>query len=308
MQTATIRQKKSGKPGVWGRMKRDWLFYVSISPYFLLFLIFSAFPIVTSFFIGFTQWNAIGKPKFIGLENYIHIFHDPTFLKSIFNTLYIWFFSTLFTLSLAFILAFLVNHYVVRGKGFYRVIYLIPLLVAPALTSIIISILFSTNSGIINAFISLFIEGKYSFDWLGSPFWIKPLIVLLIMWRWTGWHFIIQLAGLQTISNDYYDAAKIDGAGDRQILLHITLPLMLPIILFSVVSATVGGIQLFDEPFVLTNGTGGTLQSATTMGMYLYQTAFQDFKFGLASSMAYVIFFIILVVTLINASILRQRR
>lgn len=295
------------KGQVFRRIKQNYIFYICVLPFFFVFLLFSAFPIVASFFLGFTRWRGYGTPEFVGLRNYIRLFNDPTFIKSLTNTLYMWFFSTLFTLALAMILAFLVNHYIVRGRSFFRVVFLFPLLVAPALTSIIISVLFSANAGLVNAVISLFVEGTFTFHWLGSAFWTKPLIILIIVWRWTGWHFIVMLAGLQTIPSDLYDAAKIDGANGRQIFQRITLPLMAPIILVSAIIATVGSIQLFDEPYVLTQGSGGVLNSGLSMGMYLYQTAFENFQFGLAAAQSYILFAIIVLVSLANAWIMRSR-
>ncbi len=283
------------------------MFYICILPFFTIFILFSAFPIVASFFLGFTRWKGYGMPEFVGLRNYSRLFNDPAFIKSLTNTLYMWFFSTLITLGLALILAFLVNHYIERGKSFFRIVFLFPLLVAPALTSIIISVLFSANAGLVNAIISLFVEGNFTYNWLGSAFWTKPLIVLIIVWRWTGWHFIVMLAGLQTIPTDLYEAAKIDGANGSQIFRHITLPLMAPIVLVSAVIATVGGIQLFDEPYVLTQGTGGVLNSGLSMGMYLYKTAFENFQFGLAAAQSFILFVIILFVSLLNSWILRRR-
>ncbi|MGP4039056.1 carbohydrate ABC transporter permease [Gracilibacillus sp. D59] len=289
------------------RMKQNKMFYISVSPFLILFCMFSLFPIVASFFLGFTEWNGVGIPKFVGIDNYKQLFNDPVFIKSIYNTVYIWFFSTILTLSLAFILAYLVNHYIHKAKGFFRVVFLFPLLVAPALTAIMISVIFSTNAGIVNSFISLFTDGVFSYEWLRSQFWIKPLIVLIIIWRWTGYHFILYIAGLQTIPNELYDAAKIDGANVIQTIKNITLPLMAPILLVSVITATVGGIQVFDEPYVLTQGTGGVNNSGISMGMYLYQTGFEYFNFGLAAAQSYVLFMLILLVTLVNARFLRNR-
>lgn len=289
------------------KIRKNWLFYASILPFFVVFLMFVAHPIIASFFLGFTKWDGVSSPKFVGLDNYTNIFNDSVFIKSIYNTVYIWFFQTFITLTFAFILAFLVNHYITKAKNFYRTVFLFPMLIAPALTSIIISVLFSSNSGVINAILSFFTGERVVFGWLDSEFWIKPIIILLIVWRWTGYHFIIFLAGMQTIPNSLYDAAKIDGANGFQIVRHITVPLMVPIILFSFVIATNGGIQLFDEPYVLTNGSGGTLQSGMTMGMYLYSTAFNQFQFGKAAAVSYVIFAIILVLTLVTSKFIRNK-
>lgn len=289
------------------RLKENRMFYFFIGPFFLLFIAFSAFPILASFFLGFTSWRGLGQPEFNGLTNYVQLLTDSVFLKSIYNTLHIWLFSTLFTMSLAFFLAYLVNHFIWRAKGFYRVVFLFPLLVAPALTAIMISVIFSTNSGIVNSVISLFVEGTFRYEWLRSEFWVKPLIVLIIVWRWTGYHFILFMAGLQTIPNELYEAAKIDGAKQGQMIRHITMPLMYPFVLVSVITATVGGIQLFDEAFVLTQGNGGINNAGLSMGMYLYQTAFQYFDFGLAAAQSTLMFLIILAITLINALFLKKR-
>ncbi|MBS4197747.1 carbohydrate ABC transporter permease [Lederbergia citri] len=289
------------------KVKQNKMFYVFVAPFFILFIIFNAFPIIASFFLGFTSWNGVGIPEFVGIRNYSRLFNDPVFIKSIYNTIFMWFFSTVLTLGLAFILAFMVNHYITKARGFYRVVFLFPLLVAPALTAIMISVLFSTNSGIINVVISLFTGGTFTHEWLRSTFWVKPLVVLIIIWRWTGYHFILHIAGLQTIPNDLYDAAKIDGANGKQIVWYITLPLMIPILFVSLITATVGGIQLFDEPFVLTQGSGGVNNAGLSMGMYLYKTAFEYFEFGLASAQSYVLFGMIMIVTLINARLLRKR-
>lgn len=289
------------------RVRADWMFYVSVSPFLVLFAVFGAFPILFALYLGFTRWDGLTDPVFVGFENYARLARDPVFRTAIVNTLFVWLGSTFLTVGLAFLLAHLVNEYVFVARSFFRVVFLFPLLVAPAVTAIIVGVLFSTNAGLVNAVWSFLVGRKVAYDWVESTRWIKPLIVLMIAWRWTGWHFIIFLAGLQTIPRDLYDAARLDGASGVQMFRSVTLPLMIPVLLFSVVSATVGGIQLFDEPYVLTHGTGGTLHSGTTVGTYLYQTAFTEFNFGLASAMSYVIFAMIAVVSLINARLLRSR-
>jgi ABC-type sugar transport system permease subunit len=289
------------------RIRTHWMFYLSVSPFFVLFAIFGAIPIGYAFYAGFTRWDGLTDPQWIGLSNYTRLLDDPVFRTALVNTLYIWIGSTVLTVGLAFGLAYLINEYVFVGRSFFRVVFLFPLLVAPAVTAIIVGVLFSPTSGIVNAVWGLFAGHKVSFDWLDSTRWIKPIIILMIAWRWTGWHFIIFLSGLQTIPRDLYDAARIDGANGFQVFRTITFPLMIPVLLFSVVSATVGGLQVFDEPYVLTNGSGGTLNSGNTLGMYVYQTAFQEFHFGRASAMSYVVFALIAIFSLVNVRLLRAR-
>jgi cellobiose transport system permease protein len=137
------------------------------------------------------------------------------------------------------------------------------------------------------------------FDWLNDTGWIKPLVVVLIIWRWTGWHMIIFLAGLQAIPRDIYEAARMEGVGRLAIFTRITLPLLIPAVSFSLMTATLGGLQIFDEPYVLTLGTGGTDNSTTTIAMYLYATAFTQLNFGLASAVSWYLFAAILGMTLL---------
>ncbi len=288
-------------------MRRDAAFYACVAPFFVLFAAFGAFPIIAALGISFVDWDGLSDPTFVGLHNYAVLFGDPVFRKAISNTIYVWIGSTVVTMALAFFLAYLINEYVLVGKGFFRVVFLFPLLVAPAVTGIIASVMFSSHAGIVNAALTWLTGDRVTLEWLQSTVWIKPLIILLIAWRWTGWHLIIFLAGLQAIPRELYSAARVDGANERQLFLRITVPLMVPFILYSGISSTVGAFQLFDEPYVLTGGTFGTSNSAQVMGTYLYQAAFEEFEFGLASATSYVIFALILVFSVLNIRLLRRQ-
>jgi ABC-type sugar transport system permease subunit len=303
-----VRRAKAAPPRntLLRRMADNWMFYLCIAPFFLLFAIFGAYPILASLYYSFTRWDGLSDPVFVGFANYQNLFRDPTFLKVLLNTIYIWLGSTVITLALAFVLAFLVNHYILRFNMLFRVVFLFPMLVAPALTAIVVSALFSTNAGLVNTVLGLFAGHKVVYDWFASGEWLKPLIIFMIAWRWTGWHFILFLAGLQSIPTEVYEAARVDGASGPRIFRLITVPLMLPVILVSVVTATIGGLQVFDEPYVLTKGTGGTLQLGATLGLYQYQTAFQEFNFGLASAVSYVIFILVLIFSILNFRLIRR--
>lgn len=298
--------------GLLGRIRENGAFYVCILPFYLLFLIFGAYPLLSSLYYSFTRWDGLSVPIFVGMANYVNLFRDPTFVRVITNTLIIWLGSTVITLLVAFVLAFLVNYYVIaRFSTIFRVVFLFPLLIAPALTAIVVHVLFSTNAGLVNTVLSLIVGHRVAYDWLATGFWLKPLIILMIVWRWTGWHFTLFLAGLQSIPSEIYEAARVDGAKGQHILRSITFPLMLPVILVSSVTATIGGLQIFDEPYVLTSGSsgglGGTLQQGSTLGLYQYQTAFQDFNFGLASSVAWVIFALVVIFAIVNFRLLRSK-
>lgn len=281
-------------------------FYLTVAPFFAIFTLFSIFPVAFSFYLGFNQWDGFSAPAFVGLENYMRALSDPVFQKAIWNTLFLWFWSTLLTVGLALVLAVLINEYVVFGKTYFRMVFLMPLLVAPAVAAIILRIFFTSNGGLVNLFTGALTGTPSYFDWLGSEFWIKPLVVLLVVWRWTGWHMIIFLAGLQSIPRDIYEAARIDGVGRWAIFSRITVPLLLPALAFSIITATLGGLQMFDEPYVLTQGLGGTDNSSTTIGMYLYATAFTQFNFGLGAAVSWYIFAAVVVLTVLYQAVTRR--
>nr|WP_255714119.1 sugar ABC transporter permease [Pelagibacterium xiamenense] len=259
-----------------------------------------------SAYLGFNQWDGFGDLRFVGLENYIRALNDPIFRKALSNTIFLWFWSTALTVGLALALAVIVDSYVVFGRNYFRMVFLLPLLVAPSIAAIILRMFFTSNGGLVNMLTGAVTGTPTYFDWLGSEFWIKPLVVLLVIWRWTGWHMIIFLAGLQSIPRDLYEAARMDGVGRWAIFSRITVPLLLPALAFSIITATLGGVQMFDEPYVLTQGTGGTNNSATTLGMYLYATAFSQFNFGLGAAVSWYIFAGVVTLTLIYRAILNR--
>src|SRR5690606_12101902 len=253
------------------RMREHKTFYVMVSPFFVLFLVFGLFPILAAAWLGFTDWDGLNRARWVGLDNYVRLLTDPVLAKTLVNTVYIWIGSTVLTVAAAFVLAYLINEYVIVGRNLVRMIFLLPLLAAPAVVAIVMSVLFSTNAGLMNAFLSWVTGDRVVFDWLASTGWIKPIIILMIAWRFLGFHMLLFIAGLQTIPRELYDAAKVDGAGGVQVFLRVTFPMMLPILFFSATSSTVGAFQLFDEPYVLTNGTGGTDRSAEVLGTLLYR-------------------------------------
>lgn len=302
--TTTARRERAATPS---RFRQHRNFYLMVSPFFVLFGIFGLLPIVAAVWIGLTDWDGLNPAKFVGLANYATILTDPLFAKAVTNTVFIWVGSTILTCGLAFVLAYLINEYVLVGGGTLRMVFLLPMLAAPAVIAIIMSVLFSTNAGLMNAALSVLTGDRVTFDWLASTGWIKPIVIVMITWRFLGFHLLLFVAGLQSVPRELYDAARVDGANGRQVFWRVTVPLMLPIIFFSATSSTVGAFQLFDEPFVLTNGSGGTDQAAEVMGTMLYRTAFTEFEFGTASALSWIMFALIAVFTIVNSRLLRVR-
>jgi len=286
--------------------RRDRAFYLVVAPFLLIFLVFSVFPVLFSFYLGFNQWDGFSDPKWVGFENYFRAIRDPVFQKAVGNTVYLWFWSSVVTITLALGLAVLINEHVAFGKSYFRMVFLLPLLVAPAIAAIVLRLFFSANGGLVNLLVGAASGTPSYFDWLGSEFWIKPLVALLVVWRWTGWYIIIFMAALQSIPRDIYEAARMDGVSRWGIFSRITVPLLLPAIAFAAITATLGGLQMFDEPYVLTQGLGGTNNAATTLGMYLFATAFTQLNFGVGSAVSWYIFAAVVIMTLLYRS--GQRR
>ncbi|MFD1253257.1 MULTISPECIES: sugar ABC transporter permease [Devosia] len=290
------------------RMRRDTAFYWSVAPFLLIFLVFSVFPVLFSLYLGFNRWDGFTDPQWVGLENYGRALRDPVFQKAIGNTIYLWFWSSVVTIGLALGISVLINDYVAFGKSYFRMVFLLPLLVAPAIAAIVLRVFFSANGGIVNLLSGAMTGTPSYFDWLGSEAFIKPLVVLLVVWRWTGWYIIIFMAALQSIPRDIYEAARMDGVGRWAIFSRITLPLLLPSVAFAAITATLGGLQMFDEPYVLTQGLGGTNNSATTLGMYLFATAFTRLNFGVGSAVSWYIFAAVVILTLLYQAGLKRLR
>lgn len=290
------------------RIRENRSFYLMVSPFFVLFAVFGLFPMLAALYLGFTHWDGLRAPRFVGLQNYVNIVGSPAFGQTVFNTVYVWLGSTVLTVGIAFVLAYLINEYVLLGRSLLRMVFLLPLLVAPAVVAIITGVLFSTNAGLLTAFMRLLTgDETWTYEWLASAGWLKPIIIFMIVWRFLGFHLVLFVAGLQTVPRELYEAARVDGASGVSVFRNVTVPLMLPVVFFSATSSTVGAFQLFDEPWVLTGGTPGPEGSAEVLGTLLYRTGFVEFRLGTASALSWIIFALIAVFTVVNSRLLRSR-
>ncbi|MBM7579651.1 carbohydrate ABC transporter permease [Jeotgalibacillus terrae] len=292
-----VKQEKRNKVKVYNQKKTDrntgWLF---ISPFFILFGIFGVFPLIFTAFLSLHRWDILGTREFIGFENYINLFvNDPLFWKTLGNTISIWLMSTIPQLIIALMIAFFLNQAFLKGKTLFRLGIFVPNVTSVVAVGIVFSAMFGTQFGVINYVINL--VGLDSINWKGSYLGTHVAIAAMVLWRWVGYNTIIYLAGLQSISKDIYEASTIDGANKFQQLIYITIPMLRPIIIFTVIQSTIGGLQLFAEPLIF--GEGGNYQGLT-MTLYLYQEAFTRFSFGYAAAIAWMIFFIIIIISLVN--------
>jgi multiple sugar transport system permease protein len=266
------------------------------SPWLLGLLIFWIYPTLASAYYSFTKFNAVQSPTWIGLANYIDLFtNDQDFWKAVYNTLYFAVVSIPLAIICSFGLAMMLNAKI-RFQTVYRTIYFLPTLVPEVALALVWVYLFTPGTGLVNI----------PFDWLGvrGPCWLtceawaRPTLVLLALWI-IGQQVILYLAGLQDVPQDLYDAADVDGANFWHKFRHVTVPIMTPVVFFHLVTSVIGALQFFTIPFIMTGGTCFPGGSTLFYSIYLYKTAFQYFTMGYASAMAWLLFMVTLVITLI---------
>lgn len=286
-----------------GNRTRAWLVPLTfLAPVIVLFLAFKAYPVLYALYLSFTT-NQGGVPTFVGGANYARLLTDPLFLVALGNTVQILVVQVPIMLVLAILLAVAFNSRLLKARAFFRVSYFIPIVMGLVAYGILFSALLNFDNGFINYVLTS--VGLPRIPWLADPFWAKMAIVLALTWHYIGNNAVIYLAQLQSIPTELYEAASVDGASRRQKFWYITVPGLRPAIVLTVVLSTIGTLQLFDEPYVLTNG--GPSNATLTIGMYLYQNAFQYFDFGYASAIGYALTLIVAVVAVIQLLILRRR-
>ena len=272
--------------------------YVFTAPFFILFITFFLIPSLTAIFISFFKWNGIGTPDWIAVRNFQRIFTDLDFWQAAGNTVIYMFASLFLCVPLALVVASILNSRDLGLRSLWRGAFFSPIVTSSVAIALVFKLLYSTDYGLINGFFSNFGFGKI--NWLGDPTWAKVSIIILIMWRWTGYTSIYFLAGMQTISLELYEAAEIDGANSVQKFLRITLPLLRPIILYVSILVTTGSLQIFEEPYILTSG--GPANATMSVAQYLYNQGIAQLKFGYGSAVGLILF-----VTIFSLSALQLR-
>ncbi|MFF1645735.1 carbohydrate ABC transporter permease [Streptomyces sp. NPDC058240] len=277
--------------------------YLLIMPAVLGFAIFKAYPIVASLWISLTTGNGAGR-HFTGLDNYQRLLNDPLFWTALKNTALILVVQVPLMLGLALLVALGLNSTKVWLRPLWRLGVFVPSLTGLVAAGVMFSVILNRDAGLLNWVLSLF--GIDRVNWLGSPFWARVGVVLVITWHYTGYNAVIYLAGLQGIPQELYEAAKVDGAGPIRRFVSITLPQLRPILLLTVVLSTIGTLQLFDEPYVLTGG--GPDNATLTVTMYLYNNGFKYFDFGYASALAYALALIVAVLGFLQVRLMGERK
>ncbi|WP_041824369.1 carbohydrate ABC transporter permease [Shouchella clausii] len=292
------------KPSLWAEIWKKRILYLFISPFFLLFAVFGIFPIFYSLYLSFHSWSGLGEKTFVGLSQFQYLLGDAEFWQAVGNTFAIWFLSSIPMLFFALVIAFLLNLPSLKGRSTYQTMFFITNVTSIVAVAIIFETIFSNQYGLMNYLLSLI--GIAPLEWLNSGFLVKVVIASMVVWRFVGYNAIIYLAGLQNIPKTLYEAAIIDGANKTQIFFRITIPLLRPIILFTVIMTTIGSMQIFTEPQILLGNSGGVGGAGMTMTLYMYNEGFLNNQFGYASAVSWAMFIIIALFSLINWKLVQK--
>lgn len=284
--------------------------YLFIAPALVLFVIFIFIPIFASLYLSFTEYNVIHAPRWVGLENFRQLlFEDPRLWKAFTNTVLYVIGVVPTGITIALLLAALLEE-LLRGKQIFKVLYFIPTVTSVVAIAAVWKWLFAGEKfGLINY--ALIRMGMEPVDWLLSPRWVLVAIMIMSIWAGLGYNLVFFSAGISTIPQTLYEAAKVDGANWWQRFWHVTVPMLRPTLVFVVVMAIISSFQVFDQVYIMTGGTGegigGVLDSGLTLVSYLYDQGFVKFRMGYASAVAYLIFGCMFGLALINIRMLRSR-
>lgn len=282
--------------------------YIFVAPFVIVFAIFSIYPVVRTLYLSFTDLKVMGAANWVGFDNYVRVFTDKFFWKALLNTVRIWVVNIILQLGLAFLLVIVFSNlnWKIKGLQQFRIIYYLPNLIAATSLAFLFKTLLDHRFGTFNILLSgiykMFGASYTPIDWLGSPAAAPYTIAVIQSWIWFGNSFLMLMASVQGISKDYFEAAAIDGANTWTIFKNITLPLINPIMMYVAITSLIGGLQMFDLPYLMVTATTGSYDNVQTVMMYLYKFGFTtgSIQTGYASAVAYALFLIILGVTIIQ--------
>lgn len=287
--------------------KRALYAYLFVTPFVVAFVSFSVYPILYSFYLSFCSYDALsGVTKFVGLQNYARLIQSGYFIESVFNTFIIWVISIIPQLTLALVLALLLDNYWIRGRNILRVVYYFPNLVTPVTIGVLFGAMFSYPGGVINHILKFIGLTENGIDFQNSVFLARLIIGIAVCWQHFGFNVIFFTSGLNSISQSIYEAAEVDGATAMQKTFKITLPLLKPILVYVMITSIIGGLQMFDIAKTIFKDVPGN--KTTTMVKYMYETAFERWQLGYGAACAYGIFFIIMIFSLISLKISASRK
>ena len=277
--------------------------YLFILPTYIGFAVFILGPILAAAGISLTKFDLLGSTKYIAFNNYARMLTDIRLRTVYINTVVFTVFAVSFNTGIGLLLAVLLNRRIpTLIRNIYRSIYFFPLLIAHTYIAVIWQFLYAQDTGVINYYLGIL--GVAKIPWLSSIQWVMPSVIIMDVWKNTGFAMLVFLSGLQNIPPVYYEAAKIDGANERPLFFRITLPLLSPTIFFVLVIFMIGALQVFDTIIVLTQGGPG--DASRSVVMYIFAKAFQDFDMGYSSAVSMTLFGVILILTMLQFLIGRR--
>lgn len=286
--------KSSKKDKAWG--------YVMLLPAIIIFLGFMVYPLIYGFYISLNQWDGFGPMKFIGFQNYVDIFKDKLFITSLTHNLEYAVVTTVGKIVLSLLLASLLNSKI-KGITVFRTIYFIPVVISFIAIGLMFQLMLDPNVGLINGLLMKMGIINAPIQFLADTKLALPTIMAIDIWKWVGYQTVIFLAGLQTISPDLYEAADIDGATSWKKFIFVTVPQLRSVMVINVTLCVMGGFSVFDLPFVMTNGSGGPLNSTHVLMTYMYKITFggSNSNMGFGSAVAFIVLFIVMIVSIIQS-------
>jgi len=260
--------------------------YLWVLPALLVYIIFKLLPMIAGVYLAFIQWDGIEPAKFVGLQNFQRMLDDEIIVLALLNNVKYAVGTVIGKMILALFLALILNQ-ALRGRGFYRTTLFMPVVMSFVVVGILWSWLYNGQFGLVNNLLHKLGLDFLILDWLGDPKVALWSLVIVDVWKWYGFHMVIFLAGLQTIPQELYEAARMDGASRWQQFAHITLPLLQPVMLVNVTLSLMGAFNVFDIPYVMTEG--GPANSTIVMALHIYIRGFKFYKFGYSAAMSYVL-------------------
>lgn len=296
-------QQSGFAPTITPKQREAMVGYLFILPTYIGFIIFILYPLIESMRISFQEFSLLRGSTYVGLDNYVQMFADARLRISYINTIIFTLFAVFFNAGIGLILAVMLNRRLpILMRNLYRSIFFFPVLIAHTYIAVIWRFLYQQDTGVINYYLGVF--GIEAIPWLSNAHWAMAAIIILDVWKNTGFAMLVFLAGLQSIPNEYYEAAQLDGANERQLFFRITIPLLSPTIFFILVIFMIGALQVFDTIIVLT--AGGPGDATRSVVLYIYEIAFRTFNMGYAAAVSMTLFAIILVLTILQFWISRR--
>ena len=284
--------------------------YLFIAPAVILFCLLLVYPIFSGFLLSFQDWNLLAKEaSFVGLGNYTKALRDPLFKKSLWNTVYYTLMTIPATVVLSLVVALMINSRLVKWKSLFRILYFIPVVTSMVAISFVWKWMYNPRYGLIN--LALEAIGLNGQSWLSSPTLALPSVAIMMIWQSLGFYMVLFIAGLQGIPETLYEASTIDGANRWQTFAYITLPLLNPTIVFILITSVINSFQVFVPVFVMTSSTtgepGGPLNSTRVLVYHLYSIAFRNLDMGYGSAIAFILFAILLVITVLQFRVVQHK-